>query len=99
MFILTAQIKAKPGCEKAVEDALLAMIPGVQEEKDTLTYTLHRDVNDPGSFMYYEAYTDENAFKYHGSTQHFQTLTKALDGILACSPVETFYEIRGLIAR
>jgi len=99
MFILTAGIKAKPGSEKAVEDALLAMIPGVQEEENTLTYTLHRDINDPCSFMYYEVYTDESAFKYHGSTPHFQALLKALDGILDGSPVETFYEIRGSIER
>ena len=99
MFILTAQIKAKPGCEKDVEDALLAMIPGVQDEKDTLTYTLHRDINDACAFMYYEVYTDESAFKYHGATPYFQALGKALDGKLADSPVETFYEIRGAIER
>ena len=99
MFILTAEIRAKSGCEKAVEDALLAMLPGVQGEENTLTYTLHRNINDPCSFMYYEVYTDESAFKYHGSTPHFQALLKALDGVLDGSPVETFYEIRGSIER
>ena len=99
MFILTAEIKAKAGCEQAVEDALLAMIPDVQNEEDTLTYTLHRDTNDPSHFMYYEVYTDEDAFKFHAATPYFGALGQALDGKLDGNPVETFYEFRGKIER
>jgi quinol monooxygenase YgiN len=99
MIILTAEITAAPGFEKDVEDALLAMIPEVQKETDTLNYTLHRKKDDPSVFLYYEAYKDEDALSYHGATPYFKELGKALDGKLAKNPEETFYTVIGSIER
>ena len=99
MLTLTAKLKAKPGFEKDVEKALLAMIPDVQNEKNTLTYRLHRCVDDPSTFMYYEQYTDEGSFKFHCATPAFKKLVAALDGKLAGPTEETFYEVIGSIKR
>ena len=99
MIILTAKLKAKPGCEKDVEDALLDMIPNVQNEVNTLAYVLHRASDDPGTFLYYEQYTDKDALKLHGATPYFKKLVAALDGKLAVKPEETFYSIIGAIER
>lgn len=99
MIVLVAKIKAKQGFEKEVENALSAMIPNVQKEQGTLAYVLHRADNDPGSFMYYEQYTEKSALDLHGKTPYFKELVAALDGKLAVNPEETFYTIVGKIDR
>lgn len=99
MIILTAKLTAKPGLEKTVEDALLAMIPNVQNEENTLQYALHRVVNEPSTFLYYEQYVDKKAHETHGNTFYFKELVAALDGKLACAPEETFYDLIGSIDR
>lgn len=99
MITLIAKLKAKPGFEKDVENALLAMIPDVQYEENTLAYRLHRCSDDPSVFLYYEQYADKNALQFHGGTLYFQKLVSALDGKLAGPTEETFYEIIGSIER
>ena len=99
MIILTAKLKAKQGFEEDVEKALLDMIPNVQNEKDTLAYVLHRASDDPGLFMYYEQYKDNDALQLHGATPYFKKLVAALDGKLSSSPEETFYTIIGAVDR
>ena len=99
MITLTAKLKAKPGFEKDVENALLAMIPDVQNEESTLTYRLHRCSDDPSTFLYYEQYTDNSALKSHGDTPYFKKLVAALDGKLAAPGEETLYEVIGSIKR
>ena len=99
MIILNARLTAAPGFEKEVEDALLAMIPNVQNEEGCLEYTLYRDTKKPASFLYFERYKDQAALDTHGQTPYFGKLIKALDGKLAGSPEETFYEIIGAVKR
>lgn len=99
MIVLTAKLTAKKGQEKAVEEALLAMIPNVQNEKGTLAYALHRCSSDPAAFLYYEQYTDKKALEFHGQTSYFKAMVAALDGKLADKPEETFYEIIGSMKR
>ena len=99
MIILTAKLTAKPGFEKTVEDALLAMIPNVQNEENALQYALHRVVNKPSTFLYYEQYADKKAFETHGNTVYFKELVAALDGKLVSAPEETFYDLIGSIDR
>lgn len=99
MITLIAKLKAKSGFEKDVEDALLAMIPDVQNEEKTLTYRLHRAASDPSVFLYYEQYADQESFKFHGATPYFKKLVAALDGKLAGPTEETFYEVIGSIKR
>ena len=99
MIILNARLTAAPGFEKEVEEALLAMIPNVQNEEGCLEYTLHRDTKNPGSFLYFERYKDQAALQTHGQTPYFRKLLDALDGKLAGPGEETFYEIIGAIKR
>lgn len=99
MIVLIAKLKAKPGCEKDVEKALMDMIPNVQNEEGTLAYVLHKGSDDTGLFLYYEQYKDQEALKLHSSTPYFKELVAALDGKLAEKPEETFYTIIGAIER
>jgi quinol monooxygenase YgiN len=91
MIVLIAELKAKPGKEKRVEDILKGMIPNVQKEKGTMHYILHRSKTDPAQFMFYEEYEDQAALDLHGATSYFKQLGKDLDGLLDGKPKETFY--------
>jgi quinol monooxygenase YgiN len=73
---------AKKGKEKELEEALSAMIPNVQNEEDTLQYSLHRSRNNPGKFFFYEKYKDQAAFDFHCSTSYFKELFSKTPGLL-----------------
>ncbi len=47
--ILTAMVKAKPGQEEAVKDALLSLVEPTRKESGCLCYNLHISLNDRSS--------------------------------------------------
>lgn len=75
MIIITAHWKAQKGKESALKICLEAMVEKVrEEEKDCLEYILHQDSSDNTQFFFYEQYDSQEAFNFHKSTTHFQTL-------------------------
>jgi hypothetical protein len=50
--ILTASVKAKPGHEDAVKDALLSLVQPTRKETGCLCYNLHQSKSDPTQFMF-----------------------------------------------
>jgi len=99
MIVLIAMLKAQKGKEKKVEEILRGMMPGVQNEKGTLKYILHRSRKDPTEFLFYEEYVDQAALDFHGGTSYFKDLVKNLDGLLDGAPKELFYEPVAAITR
>lgn len=51
-----AQLRAKPGQETALREALTALIAPTLLEPGCITYDLHRAVDDEGSFHFYEVW-------------------------------------------
>lgn len=91
-MIVVAELKAVKGKEEEMEKALRGIIPDVKEEKDTLVYTLHRDLGDPSVFLFYEKYTDADALTVHSTTPHFKALFKTIKPLLAEEPKIKLYE-------
>jgi quinol monooxygenase YgiN len=82
-----AKIKAKAGSEGELESAFKEMIGKVRaNEPGTLTYALHRSVQDPTVFVFYEVYQDQAAFDAHGKTEHMKTLGAQIGGKLDGRP-------------
>ncbi len=81
-----AKIKAKQGSEKQLEEAFRAMLSKVRGEEGTQTYILHRSVQEPTVFVFYEVYKDQAALDAHGKTPHMAELGKALGGQLDGRP-------------
>jgi quinol monooxygenase YgiN len=81
-IIIVARVKAKQGSEKQLEDALRAMVPNVRSEAGTEAYILHKSVQDPGVFLFYEVYKDQAAVEAHRKTPHMATLMKATGGLV-----------------
>ncbi|MDY7034019.1 MAG: putative quinol monooxygenase [Thermodesulfobacteriota bacterium] len=92
MIVVSAVIKAQAGKEKEMEDALKSMIPKVQSEEGTLAYVLHRALNDPTKFFFYEKYKDQAAFDFHGSTPHIAELFGKIGPLLDGQPTIDMYE-------
>jgi quinol monooxygenase YgiN len=91
-MIVVAKLKAKAGEEAKMEAALRGMVAKVAQEQGTLTYTLHRDQQDPCVFMFYEKYQDAAALKAHSSTPYFKELFKFLEPLLEKAPEIGMYD-------
>jgi quinol monooxygenase YgiN len=99
MIVFTATLKAKPGKEKDLEDALVQMVSEVQNEEGALIYILHRVKNTPGQFTFYEKYINQAAWQFHDSTPHMKALLKKLESLLADEIKITHFEEIASISR
>jgi len=72
-FVCSATWTAQPGKEDVVRDALAELAPASRSEPGCRTYIVHQDLQQPAVFKIFEVYDDEDAFKMHGSSTHFET--------------------------
>jgi quinol monooxygenase YgiN len=72
--ILTAMVKAKPGQEDVVKQALLSLVDPTRKEPGCLCYNLHQSKADPTQFMFYEQWASKEALDAHGKTPHMKAL-------------------------
>jgi len=73
--VVVAKIKAKAGSEAQVEAAFKDMIKAVRaNEPGTLAYVLHKSVQDPSTFVFFEQYQDQASFDAHGKTAHMREM-------------------------
>ncbi len=93
-MILIAKIRAKQGSEKDLENALIGLVKKVEAEEDTLQYILHKSLNDPQTFMFYEVYKDKEALARHSVTEYFKETMKTVFPYLDGKPsIETYEEV------
>ena len=78
--IVLAQLKAKPGEEKAVREALVAMVKPTRKEKGCICYNLHQSQSDPTQFMFYEQWKDKETLDAHGKTAHMKAMQAGIKG-------------------
>jgi quinol monooxygenase YgiN len=96
-MVVVAKMKALEGKEEDMEKALKDMVALVSKEPGTLVYTLHKDQNDPRSFLFYEKYKDLESLGFHSSTPYFKELFKTLKPLLDGKPEIAMYtELAGI---
>lgn len=83
MVIVTAKVKIQADKVEEFLEAVRVMKPQVMRDPGAIEYSLHRSIDDPDTFIFYERYEDEKAFVYHLSTDHFRTLEAAIDPLMA----------------
>lgn len=78
-----AFIKAKPGKEEQMKQALLALIPPTRREKGCINYDLHQWPEKPGQFVFYENWESRELLDKHLAAAHLQAFEKAAGDWLA----------------
>ncbi len=79
---IVATIKALPGHEDEVENALLKVIPPTLAEPGCLQYDLHRDLQKPGLFLFYENWATKKEWEAHMESAHLVVMKQATEGKL-----------------
>ncbi len=77
---IVAEIQALPGFESEVEKALLAPVGPTLQEKGCLQYDLHRDLQKPGLFLYYENWASKADWEAHMESGHLAVMKEATAG-------------------
>lgn len=78
--VLTATVKAKPGQEDAVKQALLSLVGPTRKEPGCIVYNLHQSKTDPTMFMFYEQWASQEALDAHGASAHMKAMRPKVEG-------------------
>lgn len=77
-----ARMRAKPGKEQELRQALEALIEPTSEEAGYVNYDLHQRLDDGAALYFYENRESGEALDDHLNTPHLQQFTGILDGLL-----------------
>jgi quinol monooxygenase YgiN len=72
VYVVAATWTAKDGEEDTVLDAIKKLASASRDESGNRYYQATRDPEDPRVFFLFEIYDDEDAYKAHGASEHFQ---------------------------
>jgi quinol monooxygenase YgiN len=61
---------AKPGQEAKLEAALRALVEPSRKDSGCITYDLHRDIQDPRTFVFFELWESLELLQAHGKAPH-----------------------------
>ncbi len=79
IITVVAVIKAKPGQEGRVEQALRGLIPPTRAEPGCINYDLHVSRDDPGRFIFLENWSTQADLDRHLASEH---IASAVEGAL-----------------
>jgi quinol monooxygenase YgiN len=73
-YVVTARWTAKEGEGARVRSAIEQLIEPSRAEPGNRFYQPSYDPDDPSVFFFFEIYDDEDGYKAHGESEHFQRL-------------------------
>jgi len=73
-----ARIRAKPGCEARLQQELERMLAPTRAEPGCVEYILHRCLDDPALFVFYENWKSQADLDTHFATPHLKNLRNVL---------------------
>ena len=65
-----ARFHAQPGCEQAVRDSVLEVVPKTRQEPGCLAVQAYRSTRDAQTFFIHSRWRDEAAFELHAGLPH-----------------------------
>lgn len=89
---VVARIKAKPGMEKEVLEALTGLVASTRQEEGCICYLLHRSADDPAQFIFYENWSGKEALQRHMESPHFLAWRDRAAALLAEPPEVSLWE-------
>ena len=73
-LVVTALWEAREGEGDAVAGILSRFAPQARQESGVKLFLVHRAVENPAQFLFYELFEDAAAFEAHQQTPHFKAL-------------------------
>ena len=71
---VTAMWEARDGEADVVADILARFAPQARQEPGVKLFLVHRALENPAQFLFYELFEDAAAFAAHQQTAHFKAL-------------------------
>jgi quinol monooxygenase YgiN len=78
-----ATIKAQPNAEEQVYRELVALLAPTHAEEGCVNYDLHRSLEEPGTFMFYENWTSRALWEQHMQSPHLAAYQQNTQGLVA----------------
>jgi quinol monooxygenase YgiN len=82
LLTVMASMKARPGKEQLLREALEALIEPTQHDEGMVAYHLHQGVEDPALFCFYEKWTNAEALDTHLQAPHLVELGTKVEDLL-----------------
>ena len=73
---IVAVLKAKPGKEMELRQALEALIEPTRHEQGSINYDMHVSNEDPGVFVFYENWRTKEEWDHHMKSPHLEAFAK-----------------------
>jgi quinol monooxygenase YgiN len=92
-YVLNVRMTAREGEEERAAELIGELAAATRQEPGNIQWVGHRSVDNPRTFMVYEQYRDEDAFKEHGQTEHFKAIAlEQLFPLMEGERERNFYE-------
>jgi len=82
LLTVIATMRAKPGKEQQLRDALEALIEPTTKEPGYVNYDLHQGTEDPAVFFFYENWESGEALDTHLQAPHLQHFISIMGDLL-----------------
>jgi quinol monooxygenase YgiN len=80
---IVAKLVAKPGQEATLERELTRLLAPTRAEEGCLLYDLHRSIEDPAVFLFYETWESMAAWQAHMKTPHLTAMAATTAELIA----------------
>lgn len=67
---IVATVIAPPGQEAALEEVLRGLVAPSRSDPGSVRYDLHRSLDNPRMYVFYEIWADRDSFENHLGTPH-----------------------------
>ena len=82
-YYVMAELVSKPDQVEALRAILIPFVAGARKEPGCLHYSLLEDVKQPGRFLTFETWANEDALKAHMVTPEIKAAVPKLEPVLA----------------
>lgn len=83
---VVARMRARPGSEDDLREALEHLTEVTREEDGLLSYDLHVGADDPGLFVFYERWDSREAHDAHDRSSHVEQFRARIPEIVDGQP-------------
>lgn len=93
MIVICALITTVEGKGDEYQEKFKGLAAKVRKDPGAITYVLHRKLDDPDQFFVFEQYENEEATKYHASTEHFNAYRQETADIVTDRQIGFYREV------